>query len=1105
MPRKKAAGGTATGAAPKKAKGIQKSLHDKLVLVRWALKQFGLTSMDDLTASLKSESLEGVDAVGESRFVKEIILRHGAKVGFMDHVRLQAYDNNIVRHTKTLNDARSLSSLPPISWKYFQYLSLLFVEMYLDAYFSEPEALRVSLNEVIAEINTELGVGEKLTPLSLGDAPRTQLNKLALWNATGSGKTYLMHVNLAQYRHYVAASSDVKDPNKILLLTPNDGLSQQHWVEFETNGIMAEMFDKNRASLPFNSVEILDIHKLTQGEPGPETVPVESLEGNNLVLVDEGHRGASGGDDGLWFTMRADLCRGGFSFEYSATFGQAVSGDVNLTDQYAKSVIYDYSYKFFFGDGFGKDYAILNLDGSFDETLRNRYLVGGLLVFYEQLKLHRTEGHKFVPFQIEKPLWVLVGGSVNAVRTENKQEVSDVVDVLLFLRNFCADKKVSIAAIKSILKDGLQASDGLDIFAGKFEYLRSVGAASETVFTEILEYIFNAPGGGVLSVERLKGSSGEIALRLGADNQPFGVINVGDTAKLAGLCERSGLNVSELEFADSFFHGINQAKSTITVLIGSKKFTEGWNSWRVSSLGLMNVGKSEGSQIIQLFGRGVRLKGYNFSLKRSNRTELPVNLPIPSHIKILETLNVFGVRATYMAQFWQHLENEGPRDNELISISVPVISNLGSVKPTKLRLKRLRVKSHVEGLPTTDGTAFLHLGHVSKVRPPTAASSDKLLLKNRVQLNLYPKIRVEVSDATMPVIEPVDHYEKRKLTLLHIALVDIDKLVRDVAAYRRNNHRHNIILDHAAVEALVAEDEWYDLYMPDQDFDIVNGLKAQRWQTILTTLICKYVDSFHAHQRSVWEQPHLEYANVDQDDPNFPTGNAYEIFVEKAKSKLIADLQVIAGKIDGGDLSSWTIEVDAGDAKPLEKLIFDKHLYEPLLTMESGIPVVIPVPLNDGEKKFLTDLKKYWNDNSKKHEGVDLYVMRNLARGRGMGFFEAANFYPDFIVWLVQSGRQDIVFVDPKGLVYVPVNDPKIQFHKTIKYLEEKIAPPENEKIGLHSYILSRTKPTTVEGLWGKTRREIEDLNVLFLEDSDYIAKILGAVIRGGVFPASSL
>ena len=40
-------------------------------------------------------------------------------------------------------------------------------------------------------------------------------------------------------------------------------------------------------------------------------------------------------------------------------------------------------------------------------------------------------------------------------------------------------------------------------------------------------------------------------------------------------------------------------------------------------MGLMNVGKGEGAQIIQLFGRGVRLKGYDLSLKRSGQDADP--------------------------------------------------------------------------------------------------------------------------------------------------------------------------------------------------------------------------------------------------------------------------------------------------------------------------------------------------------------------------------------------------------------------------------------------------------------------------------------------------
>lgn len=1078
------------------AAGMQKTLHDKLVLVRWALNELGIDKFEDLVAPMKSEGLEGVGADGESKFYREVINRHGHKPSFIDPERLVRYDRNIALHTSKMNLARTRALLPAVSWKYFQYLSLLFVELYLDHYFSAPDDLRKRLNIAIGQINLNLPATESIVPFPEAEDARTQLNKLALWNATGSGKTLLMHINLAQYKMYASQANDVEPPDKVLLITPNDGLSLQHHKEFETSGISSTLFDKSQASLPFETVEILAITQLTKGEPGPETVSVESLEGNNLVLVDEGHRGTSGGDDGLWLSIRSDLCRGGFSFEYSATFGQAVAGNPSLTDQYAKSVIFDYSYKFFFGDGFGKDYAILNLDGEFDEALRNRYLVGCLLVFYEQLKLFQDQSSSFGPFQIEKPLWVLVGSSVNAVRTEAGREVSDVVDILLFLREFCSDKRGSVAALRDILSNGLNSTDGQDIFEERFGYLRALGMTPQQTFTEILSAVFNSSAGGVLSVERIVGSSGEIALRLGTDSPPFGVINVGDTAKLSKLCENSGLSVVELEFADSLFQNINQKNSAINVLIGSKKFTEGWNSWRVSTLGLMNVGKSEGSQIIQLFGRGVRLKGFGLSLKRSGRVELPKHIKIPEHIRVLETLNVFGVRANYMAQFKQHLESEGPKDDELVQVLLPVINNLGRILPTRQKLKTLRVKSDVGGHLTVDGEAFRALGHIRSIRRPSPASEDKLLLKNRVQLNLYPKIRVERSDSVESA-EQAPRFEKRRLSPLHLALVDLDQLVRDVAAYRRRTGRHNVIVNRGSIDDLLSEHDWYDLFMPEEDFDLARGLHAQKWQHITTTLICKYVDSFHAHQRSIWEQPHLEYATVEEDDSNFPAGGSYEIHVGKTQTKLIEDLRVIAKKIGSGDLASWSIKADASGAKPLEKFVFDRHLYEPLLTMEGGIPVVSPVPLNAGEHKFIEDLRTYWISKGVEHPDTELYVMRNLTRGRGVGFFEAGNFYPDFIVWLVRNNRQDIVFVDPKGLFHVAANDPKVAFHETIKDLEARLRTPDDEAVGLHSYIVSRTNSGIVMEMWGLSKEEIESRNVLFLEDPDYVQKLISAVLNG--------
>jgi len=54
-----------------------------------------------------------------------------------------------------------------------------------------------------------------------------------------------------------------------------------------------------------------------------------------------------------------------------------------------------------------------------------------------------------------------------------------------------------------------------------------------------------------------------------------------------------------------------------------------------------------------------------------------------------------------------------------------------------------------------------------------------------------------------------------------------------------------------------------------------------------------------------------------------------------------------------------------------------------------------------------------------------------------MGFFEASNFYPDYIMWITEIDKQYITFIDPKGIRMLErnINNPKIQFYKTIKEL----------------------------------------------------------------------
>ena len=186
-----------------------------------------------------------------------------------------------------------------------------------------------------------------------------------------------------------------------------------------------------------------------------------------------------------------------------------------------------------------------------------------------------------------------------------------------------------------------------------------------------------------MSLDRVKGESGEVALRVGTSETPFGLINVGDAKSLCDhIAEVAAQNNVRLTVEDSDF-----TEAMFASVKDSKKFVEGWDCWRVSTMGLMHVGKSEGAQIIQLFGRGVRLKGFEWSLKRSGHSHAAIR---PNFIEELETLNVFGIEADFMEKFREFLKEEGLPGNErrkIITIPLNVTYDFGK-KLQILRPKR---------------------------------------------------------------------------------------------------------------------------------------------------------------------------------------------------------------------------------------------------------------------------------------------------------------------------------------------------------------------------------------------------------------------------------
>ena len=1046
-------------------------LSSSLVLNKYILNLFGATDLEAFSTDLKDSSLEGYDENNVSHLHHALVARlfHNE---FITREMLLAYDINLFAHTQQISEKRH----EPITWKYFQYLALLFTEIYLDKYFTDKQQLLDDLNSYL-----QLGNGRYKNDFSAVstfklDATVNDINKLAFWNATGSGKTLLMHINILQYQHYLKASGKYRDLNRIIVLTPNEGLSKQHLKEFADSGLEAELFDKNGGALfAGQKIEIIDIHKLEE-KAGEKTVAVEAFEGNNLVLVDEGHRGSGGVS---WKDKRNRICETGFSFEYSATFGQAVSAltgkkQKDLLNEYSKATIFDYSYRYFYNDGYGKDYQILNLNQNWDQGYVELYLTACLLSFYEQLIVFRDHEKAIQTFLIEKPLAIFVGGKVTS--SINDKTASDIVEVLRFFEHFVKDHFQSINNIKRILDDntGLNNDAGNSIFANSFREIRKTGKTAESIYEDVLFEVFNSRvAGAYLHIDNLKGQTGEIGLRIG--NEPyFGVINVGDDKGLLTICKEKGMLTDDKDFSESLFHKINHKGSKVNILIGSKKFSEGWSSWRVSTMGLLNIGRGEGSEIIQLFGRGVRLKGYKFSLKRSTRLDDSLRPAVlPKVLPLLETLNIFGLRADYMQQFKDYLEEEGlPAESDFEKITLNVLPTLKDVASKKL--KYVKVKDNVD----------FKKDHIVNL------TIDDVL--PTVILDWYPKVQVLGSSKTSSITQAVS-IDTGVLSEKHLAFIDWNGLYFDIQKFKNLKSWYNLDITLNQLKDILKNPSWYTLYIPATELEYSNFSKVRLWQELASSLLKAFIEKWYNFQKSKFYSDKLEVAYMDANHPNFI--NEYQLQVLKTEELLIDNIKALKATLQKGEFSQ-TIKIN----NDFSALFNQLHLYQPLIYLESNKTknyiTLQPFGFNDGERRFVEDLKSLYENEPNLFADKEVFLLRNTSK-KGIGFFEAnGNFFPDFILWIISGEKQFVTFIDPKGLRQLHgFDEPKIQLHKTIKLaIESKL---EDKDIFLNSFIISNTPHNQLFHWKGQNGiADFNDNNVIFQKDQkDYLKIVIEKIL----------
>ena len=334
-----------------------------------------------------------------------------------------------------------------------------------------------------------------------------------------------------------------------------------------------------------------------------------------------------------------------------------------------------------------------------------------------------------------------------------------------------------------------------------------------------------------------------------------------------------------------------------------------------------------------------------------------------------------------------------------------------------------------------------------------------------------------------------------------LKLVDWEKAYFDLLDYKERKGFGNLIVRSDAPKNILTYTEPKSLYRLVADESVVKPQSfgdAARLQEAVTNILRKYMDAFYRSRRERWESNYLVYKTLHESDPNLSFNYSdevrdgdyagrYLINVQQSESELISEIQKFINDFD---------QLCEEEIEELPRIYFDRHLYHPLLKTHRDEIRMSPLGLNDSESQFVQDLQSFWS--SGKDEllaGTEVFLLRNLERGRGVGFFEERGFYPDFILWIIAE-QQHIVFVEPHGMLHANAyrHDDKAKLHERLPELAKEIGMRSNRQdVTLDSYIISATPYEDLHqrygnGLWDIGR--FAGKHILFFEQDDYMKRI---------------
>lgn len=818
------------------------------------------------------------------------------------------------------------------------------------------------------------------------------INRACFWMATGSGKTVII-VKLIELLFNFMKNRVIPNKN-ILIVAPNDKLINQikdHVKIFNKctskthQIIMKDLKDFERTSFsgerhlaPDSLYIYYTRSSLVSNENKENEFDYKTyiLKEGWYLILDEAHKGEQKNSKRKAYLSA--LAKNGFLFNFSATF-------TDLLDKV--STIYNFNLPEFIKAGYGKNLKILDEEFKYfkaktkkekkdnlNNNKKGRIILKSFIIFtvLKRItnKLKKVNNLYSLGLNYHNPLMVTISNQINTKEADMKlyfQYVADLAKTNV-KKEILDDIKYEII---NNLKDNFLYIVGDDLLSDKI-----IEEVASITNQDILRNVFYAKSPGEIEVNEISGNTEELTFKLKTSDKPFALINASDINKWKKNI-LDGYFFNDDILSESRFTEIKNDDNEINILMGSRKFIEGWDSNRPNIMNFINMGVDDENikLILQAIGRGVRIEPKKNLRKRLNKTKnfIKYSLEIQEKLicltSIIETLFIFATNKQVVKNIIEDIDKD--KDNWV---------NIKGINKTKIT-KKLIVPVY-DNLKYNDKPINISVRDFELVDNYIENNSEKLLIvRDNFNSNIIKKIKAQ----NKIIVKDIESKYKKPIDVYRVIENHFNTKMEEVIGYRKEK---SIDIEHYKkikiniTEKAATREELIDLehvllkkiektYSKEQN-DVIQAIKGMGKTVFL---------------KNEYMQKQAENLGLELD----------ELFTNISKDDLKFKYQI--------------------DLKNIEQ-----HYYNPIIISKDNSKYKHIIKI-DSEIDFLERLEEYLLENE--HEinldwwyfsKLDEYIDRIYIPYFDSTKQKPREFYPDFIFWMKKEQDYYIKFVDPKGL-----------------------------------------------------------------------------------------